>query len=62
MEQMACAVVTAVEILSLPGKKFAHNSRDAVFAALKEEVNVIVHKYPGIDGASPFCDVFAQAL
>jgi len=61
-EQMACAVVMAVEILSIPGKEFAHDNGDAVFAALKEEVYVIVHKDPRIDGAFPFCKFFAQAL
>lgn len=59
---MAGATMTAVVVLSAPGQKPPHNGGYAVRAASKKEVDMILHKGPGIDRAAAFADVLADAI
>ena len=59
---MAGATVTAVVVLSVPGQKLPHDGGDALLAASKKEVDVVVHKDPGVDKAVAFADVLAEAI
>ena len=52
--------MAAVKILSIPSEKLPHNGGNPLLAAFEEEMNVIVHKHPGIDGAFSFDDVLAE--
>ena len=57
---MPGAAMAAVKILSVPREKFSHNGGDPLLAAFEEEMDVIVHKHPGIDGTFPLDDVLAE--
>ena len=46
---MAAALMAAVVILGIPGELFSHDRGDAVFAALKKKMNVVIHEGPGIN-------------
>lgn len=52
--KVAGAFVAAVVILGIPGKEFSHGAGDALFAALKEDMNMVAHKGPCINRALPF--------
>jgi len=51
-----------VEILGIPGQHLAHDRGDALSAALEEDMNVIIHQHPGIDGAFALLDRLPQPL
>jgi hypothetical protein len=59
---MPSAAMPAVKILSVPRKKLSHDGGDPLLAALEEEMDVILHNYPGVDGAFPVDDVLAKPL
>ena len=59
---MACPFVTAIEILGVPGEKFAHDAGYAVLAAPEEKMNVIGHQNPGVDGAVPLTHIETESL
>jgi len=61
-KEMPGAAMAAIEVLSVPGKKFSHDGGDTPLTALEEDVDVTVHKYPGVDGAFPVDDVLAEPL
>jgi len=50
-----------IKLLSIPGEKFSHDGGDTLLAAFKEEMDVTVHKYLGVDGIFPVDDVFSRA-
>ena len=59
---MAGATVTAVVVLGVPGQKLPHDGGDALCAASKKEVDVVVYEDPGVDKAMAFADVLAEAI
>jgi len=59
---MAGATVAAIEIQGVPGEKFSHDGGDAGFAALEKDVDVIVHKDPGVDRAFPLQNGLAESF
>ena len=59
-EKMPGATVPAIEVLRVPGEELSHDGRNAVFAAFKEDVDMVVHKRPCVDRAFPFFDVLAE--
>ena len=61
-KKVAGAFVAAVIILGIPGKEFSHDAGDALFAALKEDMNVVAHKRPCVNRALPFRYRVAQTL
>src|SRR4030042_740210 len=61
-KEMPGAAIAAIEVLSVPGKKFSHDSGDTLLAAFEEEVDVTSHKYPGVDGAFPLDQLLAEPL
>jgi len=62
LEEMAGAAMATIEIEGVPSKEFSHDSGDACLAALEKEVDVIVHKDPGIDCAFPLRDGLAESF
>ena len=62
LEQMSGALMTAVVVLGVPGELLAHDGGDAVLAALKKNMNVIIHQDPGVDGAFPLKHVLPEAF
>lgn len=54
--------MASVVILGIPCEEFSHDGRDAVFAALKKNVNMVVHEDPRIDGAFPLNNVLPEAI
>ena len=54
--------MAAVVILGIPRELFSHDSGDAVFAALKKKMNVVVHEDPGIDGTFPLDNILSEAF
>jgi hypothetical protein len=61
-KEMSGTIMATVEGLGVPSKKFAHYRRNSQIAALKQNVDMGVHKDPGVYGCSRFCNVFTQAL
>ena len=59
---MARATVTAVVVLGVPGQKLPHDGGDALCAASKKEVDVVLHEDPGVDKAVAFADILAEAI
>jgi len=62
LEQMAGALMATVVVLGIPGELFSHDAGDAVFAAFKKNMNVIVHEDPGIDGTFPIDHILSEAF
>jgi len=60
VEKEAGAAVTAVVVLSAPSQKLPHDGGDAMRAALKKEVDVVVNEDPGVDKTAAFADVLAE--
>jgi hypothetical protein len=52
----------SIEVLHVPSEKFTHDRGYPQFAALKQKVDMGVHKNPGVYGCSRFCNVFIQAM
>jgi hypothetical protein len=46
---MSCAIVSAVEVLSVPGKELSHYGGDPVFSALEKDMDMVVHEHPSMD-------------
>jgi hypothetical protein len=59
---MPCSAVTPVVILGIPGEELSHYAGDPLFAALKQDVTMVVHKHPGIDRTSTVHNNFPEAL
>ena len=59
---MAGAVVPPVVILGIPGQELAHDAGNALSAALKEDVRMVVHQDPCIDRAFPVNDVLTKTF
>jgi hypothetical protein len=62
LEQMPGALMAAVIVLGVPREELPHDGGDAVRAALKKNVDMVVHEDPGINGTVPLGDVLAEAL
>ena len=62
LEEMAGAAVATIKIQGVPGEEFSHDRGDARLAALEKDVNMIVHKDPGIDCALPLRDGPAESF
>jgi hypothetical protein len=58
-EQVTGALMAAIKILGVPGEEFSHDSRDAMLAAFEEQVDMIVHEDPSVDGAFTFGNIQA---
>jgi len=54
--------MAAVVVLSVPRELLSHDGGDALFAALKKNVDVVVHEDPGIDGTLPLDNVLSEAF
>jgi hypothetical protein len=61
-KEMPGAAMAAVKILSVPREKLSHDGGNPLLAAFEEEMNVIVHKHPGVDRAFSLDDVLAEPL
>jgi hypothetical protein len=48
--------------LSVPREKLSHDGGDTLPAALEEEMDVLAHKYRGVDGAFPCDEVLSKLL
>lgn len=58
-KEMAGAAVFAVKVVGVPGKEFAHYGGYALFAALEQNMHMIVHKDPSVNSA--FAIAYGQA-
>jgi len=54
--------MATIKVQGMPSEKFSHNGGDARFAALEKEVDVIVHKNPGINRAFSVLDDLAESF
>ncbi len=59
---MAAALMTAVVVLGVPGEQLPHDGGDAVLAALEENMDMVVHENPGINGTFPLHNVLSEAF
>ncbi len=59
---MSGTPIPAVEVLGVPREKLPHDCRDPLLPAFEEEMNVIVHERPGIDGAFPMEKDFSETF
>jgi hypothetical protein len=59
---MPGADMAAVKILGVPCEKLSHNGGDTLLAAFEKDMDVIVHKHPGVDGAFTPDDVLAETI
>ena len=55
-------MVPTVEILSIPGQQLPHKGGYALFAAAKQQVNVVVHEDPGVYSTAALTDVATEAI
>ena len=62
LEQMSAALVAAVVVLGIPREQFSHDGGDALLAALKKNVNVVIHEDPGIDGTFSVDNVLSESF
>ena len=51
-----------IEINSVPGEKSSHGSGDTDASALQQEMRVVAHQRPGIEGTPPGGHVFAELV
>jgi hypothetical protein len=49
-------------VRSIPSQKFSHHNGDAVFAALKKKMDMVIHQDPGINGTCSFDNVLPEAF
>lgn len=61
-EEMPTSMMAAIIILSIPRQEFSHDRGNALFAALKQDVQMIAHEDPGVDRALALSDILCQAL
>jgi hypothetical protein len=61
-EEMPRPIMAAIVVLGVPREEFSHDRRYALFATLKEYMDVIAHEDPGIDPAFALSDILTQAL
>ncbi len=54
--------MASVVILSIPRQQFSHDGGDAVLAAFKQKMHVVVHEDPGIDPALSFDDILSETF
>jgi hypothetical protein len=59
---MPRSIMAAIIVLGLPRQKFSHYRGNALFAAFKQNMDVITHEDPGLDRAFALCDIPAQAF
>ena len=59
---MAGALVAAVVVLGIPREQFSHDGGDALLAALKKNVSMVVNEDPGIDGTFSLKNVLPEAF
>jgi hypothetical protein len=59
---MSGATVFAVKVLGVPGEELSHDGRDAVLSALEENMDMVIHKNPGVNSAFAFVDVLAKPI
>lgn len=60
-EEMAGAAMAAIEIQGASGEEFSHDRGDADLTALEKEVDVIVHKDPGIVPSASYSETQVKA-
>jgi hypothetical protein len=61
-KEVAGALVSAVLVLSIPGQELSHHGRDAVSAAPKKHMDVVIHEDPGVNPTFPSRNGVAQSL
>ncbi len=61
-EEMACPFVTTIIVLSIPGELLSHDRRNSIFAAFKENMDMIGHQDPCVYFAVSCCDIFRKPL
>jgi hypothetical protein len=54
--------MAAIIVLGIPREEFSHDRGNTLFAAFKQNMDVITHEDPGIDRAFALCDILTQAL
>jgi hypothetical protein len=54
--------MSAVVVLSIPRELFSHDGGNAMLAAFEEEMDVVIHEDPGIDGAFSLYDILSQSF
>jgi len=59
---MPGAAMAAVEVLGVPREELSHDGGNPVLSALEENMDVVIHKDPGVDGAFAFADGLAETL
>lgn len=62
LEQVSAAFMAAVVVLGVPGEELSHNGRDAVPAAFKKNMNVVIHDDPGINRTFPLCYILSKSF
>ena len=60
LKEMARAPVSSVEVLGVPREQFSHDGGYTLPAASKQQVNVVVHQHPCINGTISFQDVLPE--
>ena len=57
---MSGASMSPIEVLRVPGEKLSHDGGNAVFAAFEEDMDMVVHKHPGVHRAISVFDVLTK--
>ena len=57
---MSGASMFPIEVLRVPSEELPHDGRNAVFAAFEQDMDMIVHKHPGVHRTSSVLDVLTK--
>ncbi len=52
--------MAAIVVLGIPREQLSHDGRDAMFAALEKQMNVVIHEDPGVNGTLSFGYVLSE--
>jgi len=55
-------MMSTVEILGIPGQQLPHKGGYALFAAAKQQVNVVAHEDPGVYSTAALTNVATEAI
>jgi hypothetical protein len=62
LEKMSLTAMPAVKVLGVPGKKFSHDGCYAAFTASEQNMNMIVHEDPGVNGTFSILNILSEAF
>ncbi len=62
LKKMSCPSMPFVEVEGIPCKKPSHDAGDTPISAPQQEMNVVAHQRPGIEGASGYGNILAELI